>query len=110
MIFKKIKGNLNKIKPPGRKRKILLTLFFGKSRLGNFQSSNLNLGNQEVNERVINDRELNSLEKNARQIILAKAEDNPIPQASSEIIRNIPRTAQEELVLELRGGFKPDGS
>jgi hypothetical protein len=27
-----------------------------------------------------------------------------IPQASSEIIRNIPRTAQEELVLELRGG------
>jgi hypothetical protein len=27
-----------------------------------------------------------------------------IPQASNEIIRNIPRTAQEELVLELRGG------
>lgn len=28
----------------------------------------------------------------------------PIPQASSEIIRKIPRTAQEELVLELRSG------
>jgi hypothetical protein len=81
---KKIKGNQNKIKPPGRKRKIFLTislslsLLFGKPRLGSSQSSSPNFGNQEVHEIVIDDREFNSLEKNDRQIILAKAEGNPI--------------------------------
>jgi len=72
----------------GRKRKIFLTislslsLFFGKSRLGNFQSSSQHFGNQEVNERVINHPELNSLGKNSRKIILAKVEDNPISASS----------------------------
>ena len=79
MLFKKRKGNQNKIKPPGRKRKIittiilLLSLLFGKARLSSSQSPSSNFDNQTIHERVINDRD-----DNDRQVILAKAEGNPV--------------------------------
>ena len=84
MIFKKRKGNQNKIKPPGRKRKIIttitlsLTLLFGKARLSSSQPSSPNFGNQEVHERVIDEREFNLLEDNDQQVIFVKGEGNPI--------------------------------
>jgi len=87
MTFKKRKGNQNKIKPPGRKRKIFttivlsLSLLFGKARLSSSQSSSPNFGNQEVHQRLIDDREFNLLEENNQnnqQVILAKGEGNPI--------------------------------
>jgi hypothetical protein len=86
MIFKKRKDNQNKIKPPGRKRKIIttlalsLSLMFGKAQLSSSQSSSPNFGNQEVHQRLIDDREFNLLEENNQQVILAKGEGqgNPI--------------------------------
>ena len=84
MIFKKRKGNQNKIKPLGRKRKVFISiallwsLLFGKPRLSFSRSSSPNFDNQEVHERVISNREFNSLEENDRQVILAKAEGNPV--------------------------------
>ena len=84
MIFKKRKGNQNKIKPSGRKRKVfttialILSLLFGKPRLSFSRSSSPYFGNQVVHERVIGDREFNSLDENDRQVILAKAEGNSI--------------------------------
>jgi hypothetical protein len=96
MIFKKRKGNQNKIKPPGKKRKIfttialLLSLLFGKPRLSFSQSSSPNFSNQEVYERLIDDREFNSLEENDRQVILAKAEGNPITPPTNRGPSNFP--------------------
>ena len=61
MSFKKRETNQNKIRHPGRKRKIiatialLLSLLFGKTRLSSSQSSSPNFGNQVVQERVIDD-------------------------------------------------------
>ena len=84
MIFKKRKGNQNKIKPPGRKRKIIttitlsLTLLFGKARLSSSQPSSPNFGNQEVSERLIDDREFDLLKENDQQVIFVKGEGNPI--------------------------------
>jgi len=84
MIFKKRKGNKNKMKRPGRKRKIVttivlsLSLLFGKPRLSSPQSSSPNFGNQEVHQRLIDDRKFNLLEENDQQVILAKGEGNPI--------------------------------
>ena len=81
MIFKKRKGNQNKIKPPGRKRKIVatialsLSLLFGKAQLSSSQSSSPNFGNQKVHQRLIDDREFNLKDQ---QVILAKGENNPI--------------------------------
>ena len=58
MIFKKRKGNQNKIKSSGRKRKLLKKVFatialivglvFGKPQLSSSQSSSSNFGNQTV--------------------------------------------------------------
>ena len=54
MIFKKRKGRQNKIKPSGRKRKVLttialiLSLLFGKPRLSFSRSSSPNFDNQVV--------------------------------------------------------------
>jgi len=79
MIFKKRKGNQNKIKPPGRKRKIFTTialsmsLLFGKARLSSSQSSSPNFGNQEVH-----------------QVILAKGEGNPITLPTNRGPSNFP--------------------
>jgi hypothetical protein len=84
MIFKKRKRSQNKIRPSSRKRKVLTTvalilnLLFGKPRLSFSRSSSPNFDNQAVQERVIEEREFNLLEENDRQIILAKAEGNPI--------------------------------
>jgi hypothetical protein len=61
MIFKKRKGSQNKIKPSGRKRKVLttialiLSLLFGKLRLSSSRSSSPNFGNQAIHERLIDD-------------------------------------------------------
>lgn len=74
MIFKKRKGNQNKITTIA----LLLTLLFGKARLSSSQPSSPNFGNQEVHERVIDDRELNLLEDNDQQVIFVKGEGNPI--------------------------------
>jgi hypothetical protein len=81
-MFKKRKDNQNKT--TGRKRKIFatiavsLSLLFAKPRLSFSRSSSPNFDNQVVQERVIEEREFNLLEENDRQIILAKAERNPI--------------------------------
>jgi hypothetical protein len=96
MIFKKIKGNQNKIQTPGRKRKIFLTislslsLLFGKPRLGSSQSSSPNFGNQEIYERVIDDPELDFLEQNYQQVISAKGESNPITAPTNRGPSNFP--------------------
>jgi hypothetical protein len=96
MIFKKRKGNQNKIKPPGRKRKIIttialsLTLLFGKARLSSSQPSSPNFGNQEVHERVIDNREFNLLEDNDQQVIFAKGEGNPITPPTNRGPSNFP--------------------
>lgn len=81
-MFKKRKDNQNKL--TGRKRKIFatiplsLSLLFVKPRLSFSQLSSPNFSNQEVSERLIDDRKFYSLEENDRQVILAKAEGNPI--------------------------------
>ena len=96
MLFKKRKGNPNKIKPPGRKRKIVttiilsLSLLFGKARLSSSQSPNSNFDNQTIHERVINDRDVNSFEDNDRQVILAKAEGNPVTPPTNRGPSNFP--------------------
>lgn len=84
MLFKKRKRNQNKIKPPRRKRKITITivlalsLLFGKARWSPSQSPSSNFDNQEVHQRLIDDREFNVIEDNSGQVILAKAEGNPV--------------------------------
>ena len=96
MLFKKRKGNQNKIKPPGRKRKIIttialsLSLLFGKARLSSSQSPSSNFYNQTIHERGINDREVNSFEDNHRQVILAKAEGNPVTPPTNRGPSNFP--------------------
>jgi hypothetical protein len=93
-MFKKRKNNQNKV--TGRKRKIFatitlsLSLLFAKSRLSFSQSSSPNFSNQEVSERLIDDRESYSLEENDRQVILAKAEGNPITPPTNRGPSNFP--------------------
>jgi hypothetical protein len=93
-MFKKRKNNQNKV--TGRKRKIFatitlsLSLLFAKSRLSFSQSSSPNFSNQEVSERLIDDRESYSLEENDRQVILVKAEGNPITPPTNRGPSNFP--------------------
>lgn len=95
-IFKKHKDNQNKIKPRGRKRKIFTTitlslcLLFGKLRLSSSQSPSSNFYNQTIRERSINYRDVNSFEDNHRQVILAKAEGNPVTPPSNRGPNNFP--------------------
>mgnify|MGYP000057444553 CR=1 FL=1 len=95
-ILKKRKDNQNKIKPSGRKRKIfatialVLNLLFGKSRLSSSQSPSPNFGNQEVHQRLIDDREFNLFEENDRQVILAKADGNPVTPPTNRGPSNFP--------------------
>jgi hypothetical protein len=82
MSFKKRETNQNKIRHPGRKRKIIatialsLSLLFGKTRLSSSQSSNPNFDNKVVQERIIDDQEFCSLEDNDQQVILVKTGDS----------------------------------
>ena len=82
MFFKKRETNQNKIRHPGRKRKIIatialsLSLLFGKTRLSSSQSSSPNFDNKVVQERVIYDQWFCSLEDNDQQVILAKTGDS----------------------------------
>ena len=80
MSLKKRETNQNKIRHPGRKRKIIatialsLSLLFGKTRLSSSQSSSPNFDNKVVQERVIYDQWFCSLEDNDQQVILVKAD------------------------------------
>lgn len=82
MSFKKRETNQNKIRHPGRKRKIIatialsLSLLFGKTRLSSSQSSSPNFDNKVVQEKIIDDQEFCSLEDNDQQVILAKTGDS----------------------------------
>jgi len=82
MLFKKRKGNQNKIKPPGRKRKlfititVLLSLLFGKPRLSSSRPSSPNFGNQAIHERTLSNQELDSLDDPNSQAILVKTGDS----------------------------------
>jgi hypothetical protein len=67
-----------------------LSLLFAKSRLNFSQSSSPNFSNQEVSEKLIDDREFYSLEENDRQVILAKAEGNPITPPTNLGPNNFP--------------------
>jgi hypothetical protein len=93
-MFKKRKDSQNKV--TGRKRKIfatialLLSSLFAKPRLSFSQPSSPNFSNQEVSERLIDDREFYSLEENDRQVILAKAEGNPITPPTNRGPSNFP--------------------
>ena len=95
-IFKKHKDNQNKIKPRGRKRQIFTTivlafsLLFGKPRLSSSQSLSSNFDNQTIQERVINDRDVNLFEDNDQQVILAKAEGNPVTPLTNRGPSNFP--------------------
>jgi len=79
-----------------RKRKIfatialVLNLLFGKSRLSSSQSPSPNFGNQEVHQRLIDDREFNLFEENDRQVILAKADGNPVTPPTNRGPSNFP--------------------
>lgn len=97
-IFKKRK---NKIKPRGRKRKIFanivltLSLLFGRLRLSSSQSPRSNFDNQTIQERVINYRDVNLFEENLfeendQQVILAKAEGNPVTPPTNRGPSNFP--------------------
>ena len=80
MSLKKRETNQNKIRHPGRKRKIIatialsLSLLFGKTRLSSAQSSSPNFDNEVVQKRVIYDQWFCSLEDNDQQVILVKAD------------------------------------
>ena len=82
MSLKKRETNQNKIRHPGRKRKIIatialsLSLLFGKTRLSSAQSSSPNFDNEVVQKRVIYDQWFCSLEDNDQQVILAKTGDS----------------------------------
>ena len=82
MSLKKRETNQNKIRHPGKKRKIIatialsLSLLFGKTRLSSSQSSSPNFDNEAVQERVIYDQWFCSLEDNDQQVILAKTGDS----------------------------------
>jgi hypothetical protein len=54
------------------------------------QSSSPNFSNQEVSERLLDEREFYSLEENDRQVILAKAEGNPITPPTNRGPSNFP--------------------
>lgn len=96
MIFKKFKRNQNKIKSFGRKRKIfgsivlVFSLLFGKPRLNSSGSSGPNFDNRTIHERVINDRDCNSFENNDQQVILAKADGNPVTPPTNRGPSNFP--------------------
>ena len=95
-MFKKDKNDQNKTKPRRRKRKIFatialsLSLLFGKTRLSYSQSSSPNFDNKLVQERVIDDQEFCSLEENDRQVILAKADGNPVTPPTNRGPSNFP--------------------
>ena len=82
MFFKKRETNQNKIRHPGRKRKIIatialsLSLLFGKTRLSSSQSSSPNFDNKVAQEKIIDDQEFCLLEDNDQQVILAKTGDS----------------------------------
>ena len=82
MSFKKRETNQNKIRHPGRKRKIIatialsLSLLFGKTRLSSSQSSSPNFDNKVVQEKIIDDQEFCLLEDNDQQVILVKTGDS----------------------------------
>ena len=82
MSLKKRETNQNKIRHPGRKRKIIstialsLSLLFGRTRLSSSQSSSPNFDNKVVQEKIIDDQEFCSLEDNDQQVILAKTGDS----------------------------------
>lgn len=90
--FKSRKNNKNKIKPMVQKRKIFATialawfLLFGKARCSSSYSSSPNFGNQVL----INNREFNLLEENDGEVILAKAESNPITPPTNRGPSNFP--------------------
>ena len=134
MFFKKRETNQNKIRHPGRKRKIIatialsLSLLFGKARLSFSQSSSPNFDNKVVPERIIDDQEFCSLEENDQQVILAKTGDSApsVPTStgrgqpsnfptSPSIGRNVPgvnpyRVAPKIVDQGLGAGANPAGA
>ena len=137
MFFKKRETNQNKIRHPGRKRKIIatialsLSLLFGKARLSSSQSSSPNFDNKVVQERIIDDQEFCSLEENDQQVILAKTGDSapsvptstgrgqpskfPTPPSGGRPSRNVPgvnpyRAAPKIVDQGLGAGANPAGA
>ena len=137
MFFKKRETNQNKIRHPGRKRKIIatialsLSLLFGKARLSSSQSSSPNFDNKVVQERIIDDQEFCSLEENDQQVILAKTGDSapsvptstgrgqpskfPTPPSGGRPSRNVPgvnpyRVAPKIVDQGLGAGANPAGA
>ena len=137
MFFKKRETNQNKVRHPGRKRKIIatialsLSLLFGKARLSSSQSSSPNFDNKVVQERIIDDQEFCSLEENDQQVILAKTGDSapsvptstgrgqpsnfPTPPSGGRPSRNVPgvnpyRVAPKIVDQGLGAGANPAGA
>jgi len=69
---------------------LLFNLVFGKPSLSSSRSSSPNFGNQASHERLIDDREFNRLDQNNRQVILAKADGNPITPPTNRRPSNFP--------------------
>lgn len=76
-----------------------MTLLFGKGRLSSSQSPSSNFNNQTIPERVINDRDrdVHLFEDNDRQVILAKAEGNPVTPPTNRGPSNFPTTPSRGL-------------
>lgn len=137
MHLKNGKTNQNKVRHPGRKRKIIatialsLSLLFGKARLSSSQSSSPNFDNKVVQERIIDDQEFCSLEENDQQVILAKTGDSassvptstgrgqpsnfPTPPSGGRPSRNVPgvnpyRVAPKIVDQGLGAGANPAGA
>lgn len=67
-----------------------MSLLFGRLRLSSSQSPSSNFDNQTIQERVINDRDVNLFEENDQQVILAKAESNPVTPPTNRGPSNFP--------------------
>lgn len=85
-----------KRKSSGRKRRIfgtiilMLSLMFGKPRSSSSNTSSPSLDNKVFHERLIGDREFNLFEDNERDVILAKADGNPITPPTNRGPSNFP--------------------
>lgn len=104
-----------------------MILLFSRARYSSSQSLSPDIDNKTISERVISDRDFNSFENNDRQVILAKAEGNPVTPPTNRGPSNFPtppsggrpsrpvyvpkyRTAPKTVNLSFGAGANPAGA